>query len=54
MNFQNLPFVLLFGFIAFLFFLAIIGSIALMRQREVFQYYADNTFLWQNEQWGTT
>eukprot|EP01041_Mallomonas_annulata_P014029 gene14029-29865_t len=30
---------------------AIIGSIALMRQREIFQFYADNTFLWQNEQW---
>lgn len=40
-----------FGIIAYLFFLAIIGSIALMRQREIFQYYADNTFLWQNEQW---
>jgi uncharacterized membrane protein YjgN (DUF898 family) len=22
-----------------------------MRQREIFQFYADNTFLWQNEQW---
>lgn len=43
---------MIFGFIiAYLFFLAIIGSIALMRQREIFQYYADNTFLWQNEQW---
>lgn len=40
-----------FGIIAYLFLLAIIGSIALMRQREIFQYYADNTFLWQNEQW---
>lgn len=35
----------------YLFFIAIMGSIALMRQREIFQYYADNTFLWQNEQW---
>ncbi|MER0441705.1 DUF898 family protein [Emticicia sp. W12TSBA100-4] len=40
-----------FGIFAYLFFIAIIGSIALMRQREIFQYYADNTFLWQNEQW---
>lgn len=40
-----------FGIIAYLLFIAIIGSIALMRQREIFQYYADNTFLWQNEQW---
>lgn len=42
---------ILFGIFAFLFFIAIIGSIALMRQREIFQFYADNTFLWQNEQW---
>lgn len=42
---------IVFGIIAYLFFIAIIGSIALMRQREIFQYYADNTFLWQNEQW---
>jgi uncharacterized membrane protein YjgN (DUF898 family) len=40
-----------FGIFAYLFFIAIIGSIALMRQREIFQFYADNTFLWQNEQW---
>ncbi|MFN3488145.1 MAG: YjgN family protein [Emticicia sp.] len=40
-----------FGIIAYLLLIAIIGSIALMRQREIFQYYADNTFLWQNEQW---
>lgn len=42
---------IIFGIIAYLFFIAIIGSIALMRQREIFQFYADNTFLWQNEQW---
>ncbi len=35
----------------YLFFIAIMGSITLMRQREIFQFYADNTFLWQNEQW---
>lgn len=40
-----------FGIIAYLLLIAIIGSIALMRQREIFQFYADNTFLWQNEQW---
>ena len=40
-----------FGIFAYLFFIAIIGSIALMRQREIFQFYADNTFLRQNEQW---
>lgn len=40
-----------FGILAYLFFIAIMGSIALMRQREIFQFYADNTFLWQNEQW---
>ncbi|GGD60408.1 hypothetical protein GCM10011514_25450 [Emticicia aquatilis] len=35
----------------YLFFIAIMGSITLMRQREIFQFYADNTFLWQNEKW---
>lgn len=38
-------------FALYLFFLAVLGSIALLRQREIFQYYAQNTFLWQNEQW---
>lgn len=54
MNPENLkPSIVLVAwfFVLYIFFLAIIGSIALMRQREIFQYYADNTFLWQNEQW---
>ncbi len=45
-----------FGFIIWLiltyfFVIAIIGALALMRQREIFQYYADNTYLYQNKQW---
>jgi len=35
----------------YLFFMVILGSIGLMRQREIFQFYADNIFLKQNEQW---
>ncbi len=35
----------------YLLIIAILGTIALMRQREIFQFYADNTFAWQNEQW---
>jgi len=35
----------------YLFFIVILGSIGLMRQREIFQFYADNIFLKQNEQW---
>ena len=35
----------------YLMVIAILGTIALMRQREIFQFYADNTFAWQNEQW---
>jgi len=40
-----------FGIFAYLFFIVILGSIGLMRQREIFQFYADNIFLKQNEQW---
>ena len=35
----------------YLLIIAILGTIALMRQREIFQFYAAHTFAWQNEQW---
>ncbi len=38
-------------FLFYILFLALVGTIALMRQREVFQFYADNTHLYQNEKW---
>lgn len=37
--------------IVYLLIIAIMGTIALMRQREIFQFYAAHTFAWQNEQW---
>ncbi|CAH0996004.1 hypothetical protein EMA8858_02132 [Emticicia aquatica] len=37
--------------VIYLFLIVVIGTIALMRQREIFQFYADNTHAWQNEQW---
>ena len=36
---------------AYLLIIAIMGTIALMRQREIFQFYAAHTFAWQNEKW---
>lgn len=40
-----------FAILFYILFLAFVGTIALMRQREVFQFYADNTHLYQNEKW---
>lgn len=35
----------------YLIIIAIFGVIGLMRQREIFQFYVDNTWAYQNEQW---
>jgi uncharacterized membrane protein YjgN (DUF898 family) len=46
----SIVFIIIIGFLYF-FFIAIICAVILMRQREIFQFYADNTHAWQNEQW---
>jgi uncharacterized membrane protein YjgN (DUF898 family) len=48
----NLSTSIIFGIVVlYLLVIAILGTIALMRQREIFQFYATHTFAWQNEQW---
>jgi uncharacterized membrane protein YjgN (DUF898 family) len=51
-SFESLSVGIIVGMVfLYLLIIAILGTIGLMRQREIFQFYADNTFAWQNEQW---
>lgn len=51
-GFDNFSVGIIIGIVfLYLLIIAIMGTIALMRQREIFQFYAAHTFAWQNEQW---